>query len=135
MGRKNRRKTIYIRRVPKIPEIVKPKRMDVWYAWLPMNRKTSVQGGSRPVVIISNDICNERSETLTVLPLTTQIKHTGMPTHVLVGSLEEGCPESMVLAEQVMTIGKSQLGRKVGNIALFSSEIERALLEQVGIGR
>ena len=60
MGRKNNRKR---ERVPRISNnlLVHPRRMEIWYASLPMDRRTSVQGGSRPVVIVSNDICNENS--------------------------------------------------------------------------
>ena len=36
-------------------DIQSPKRMEIWYAKLPMDRRTSVQGGSRPVLIISGD--------------------------------------------------------------------------------
>ena len=64
-------------------DIQSPKRMEIWYAKLPMDRRTSVQGGSRPVLIISNDVCNERSSIITVIPMTTQMKHLSQPTHVL----------------------------------------------------
>ena len=59
MGRKNRRKQEHIRPLSR-QLIVRPKRMDIWYAALPLDRRTSIQGGSRPVVIVSNDICNEK---------------------------------------------------------------------------
>ena len=44
-----------------------PQRMEIWYAYLPMKKGSSVQGGNRPVVIISNDICNEVSSVVTVV--------------------------------------------------------------------
>ena len=32
--------------------------MEIWYANLPMKEGSSIQGGNRPVVIISNDYVN-----------------------------------------------------------------------------
>ena len=127
MGRKNRRKQEHIRPLGK-QLIVRPRRMEIWYAALPMDRRTSVQGGNRPVVIVSNDICNEKSNAVTVAPVTRQIKHMEMPTHVLI---MDGT--SMVLAEQVMTIDKRFLDRRIGDCKGLENQIEKALMEQIGI--
>ena len=120
MGRKNRRKQEHIRPLSR-QLIVRPKRMEIWYAALPLDRRTSIQGGSRPVVIVSNDICNEKSNAVTVAPVTRQIKHLEMPTHVLI---MDGA--SMVLAEQF-------LGRRIGDCKGQERQIEKALMEQIGI--
>lgn len=127
MGRKNRRKQVHIRPLSR-QLIVRPKRMEIWYAALPLDRRTSIQGGSRPVVIVSNDICNEKSNAVTVAPVTRQIKHLEMPTHVLI---MDG--DSMVLAEQIMTIDKRFLDRRIGDCKGQERQIEKALMEQIGI--
>ena len=80
------------------------------------------------MVIVSNDICNEKSNTVTVAPVTRQIKHLEMPTHVLI---MDGA--SMVLAEQVMTIDKRFLDRRIGDCKGQEQQIEKALMEQIGI--
>ena len=130
MGRKNNRKEEHIPRV-KTERLFQPRRMEIWYARLPLNRKTSVQGGARPVIIVSNDISNERSGTVTVVPLTTQLKHLEMPTHVVIeGVMDE---TSMALAEQVMTIDKRSLVRMVTECKEYEEEIEAALSEQLGL--
>lgn len=133
MGRKNRRIKEHIRRLPKLSEIITPKRMDIWYAKLPMDRRTSVQGGSRPVLIISNDICNENSPVVTVVPLTTQFKHLGQPTHVIL-KLSDGT-QSMLLAEQIMTVEKRLLDRKIEHYQDCGTirKIETAIREQIGM--
>ena len=132
VGRKNNRKEEHIPRV-KTERLFQPRRMEIWYARLPLNRKTSVQGGARPVIIVSNDISIERSGTVTVVPLTTQLKHLEMPTHVVIeGVMEE---TSMALAEQVMTIDKKALIRMVTECKGYEDEIEAALLEQIGVAR
>ncbi len=132
MGRKNRRMKEHIPDMKRLERrLVHPKRMEIWYAKLPMGRNTSVQGGSRPVVIISNDICNQKSNTVTVAPITSRMKHLEMPTHVVIGNLRD--EDSMVLAEQIMTIDKSRLDRKIGDCAGMEDQIEAAILEQIGI--
>ena len=114
-------------------DIVKPKRMEIWYARLPMDRRTSVQGGSRPVLIISNDVCNEKSSVVTVIPMTTQFKHLGQPTHVIV-TLKDGT-QSMALAEQIMPLDKGYLDRKIEACTDGETigKIETAVREQVGM--
>ena len=133
MGRKNRRKSEHVKRLPRVVDIQFPRRMEIWYAKLPMDRRTSVQGGARPVLVISNDVCNERSSIITVIPMTTQMKHLSQPTHVVV-EMEDGT-QSMVLAEQIMTIDKRLLDRKIEKCeeAEVVERIEQAVREQIGM--
>lgn len=130
MPRRNRRKHENIRKL----RIVKiPRRMEVWYATLPMDKHTSVQGGNRPVLIVSNDICNSSSSVVTVIPLTTQIKHLSQPTHVII-ELTNG-ETSMLLAEQIMTIDKQRLNRRIDfcDEPIVTEKIEAAVKEQLGL--
>lgn len=132
MGRKNNRKKEHIPSIKRLERLlVYPRRMEIWHANLPMNQNTSVQGGSRPVVIISNDICNQKSNIVTVAPITSRMKHLEMPTHVVIGNLRE--ENSMVLAEQIQTIDKSLLDKRIGSCAGMEDQIEAAILEQIGI--
>ena len=158
MGRKNkRRKSSYARKMKVNPKrlISKPKmekkvhrespmssvrmpvRGDAWFAELGEHPGTSVQEGCRPVLIISNDTANFHSNTVTVLPMTSRMKKAYLPTHVLVDS--EDCPNlepSMVLAEQVTTIGKKALKNFVGRVTQSKMrEIEVAAGVHLGIGR
>lgn len=41
-----------------------------------------VNAGNRPVLIVSNDKCNQNSPVVTVVPLTSENKKS-MPTHVI----------------------------------------------------
>ena len=114
-------------------DIQNPKRMEIWYAKLPMDQRTSVQGGARPVLVISNDVCNEHSSILTVIPMTTQMKHLSLPTHVVL-EMADGT-QSMVLAEQIMSIDKRLLERKIEKCedAEIIAKIELAVREQIGM--
>lgn len=126
MGRKNNRKPVRIPRLRQA-EFIKPHRMEIWYAHLPMY-KGSVQGGARPVIIVSNDACNEASKIVTVVPLTSQIKRLNLPTHILI---HLGDSDSVALAEQIITIDQRLLDRRIGKCDR-EAEIEAAIMTQLG---
>ena len=111
------------------------KRMEIYMADLPLSGG-SVQMGKRPVLIVQNDVGNMKSPTVVVVPLTTadkkwQIAHVEIPTST-------GLPkESIALCEQIMTISKDCLGRKVGVIDSdeLVSAIENALQITLFVGK
>lgn len=88
-------------------------RGDIYYANISGN-VGSVQGKSRPVLIVQNDIGNKYSPTVIALPLTTQHKRY-MPTHVYISGYGLKKP-SVIMAEQILTIDKSQLTSFIGHI-------------------
>lgn len=94
-------------------------------------RKGSIQGGSRPVIVISNPINNKFSPTINVIPLTSKVKNN-IPVHVSIGR-ESGLEvESTALTEQVLTINKSQLTRMLGQCTRDKmKEIAKAIILQV----
>jgi mRNA interferase MazF len=75
---------------------------------------------TRPAVIVSLDALNQRLETVTVCPLTTQLHPTW---RTRLGCQVGGRP-AQVAVDQIRTISKARLGRKVGSL---SSEEARAL--------
>ena len=81
---------------------------DIYYASLdPI--VGSEQNGTRPVVIIQNDIGNKYSPTVLVAPLISRVKSKPhLPTHVLVKS-EHIKHNSIVLLEQIRVLDKSRL--------------------------
>ena len=105
------------------------KRGEVYQANLG-NRSGSIQSGTRPVVIVSNNLNNKFSPTLNVLPITSRTKNN-IPVHVEVG-ITEGLPQlSTVLTEQVLTINKNQLITKLGHCNKHKmDQIERAIMIQ-----
>ena len=92
------------------------KRGDMFYADLsPV--VGSEQGGVRPVLIIQNDTGNKYSPTVIAAAITSQTGKTKLPTHIEIGSDENGLKsDSVILAEQVRTIDKSRLKEKIGHI-------------------
>ena len=77
----------------------------------------SVQGGTRPAVVISNDKGNKFSPVLIVVPLTSRVKKF-MPTHhTIEPSMLNGLSKtSIALAEQIITVGKDMVRNIVGTL-------------------
>lgn len=124
--------------------VIIPKRMEIWYARLERHTDSSVQGGNRPVLIISNDINNSVSSVVTVLPMTSKPKKLYLPTHTWIDSSKltrvEGEDEELggglILAEQITTIDKERLVYRMGELkdkALITL-IEKSVIAQLGVG-
>jgi mRNA interferase MazF len=92
------------------------KRGDIFYADLsPV--VGSEQGGTRPVLILQNDIGNQYSPTTIVAAITSQIAKAKLPTHVEISSDISGLnKDSVVLLEQIRTIDKSRLMQRVSSL-------------------
>lgn len=120
-----------------------PRRYEIWFADLGDHYGTSVQSGNRPVLVISNDVGNQYSQTLTVIPLTTKLKRMDMPTHIVL--TEEDCcmfrpqtlQDSVLLAEQITTIAKSALCSRLCRVTSRErkQEIEQAVAAQLDMQR
>lgn len=88
---------------------LKFQRGDIYFVRLD-NRTGSEQSGTRPAVILQNDVGNSCSPTLIVATLTSKTEKKAMqPTHCLVEP--EGLEPSIVQAEQIFTIDKSRVKR------------------------
>ena len=95
----------------------------------------SEQGGTRPVLIIQNDIGNTYSPTTIVLAITSQLNKARLPTHVAVQAAESGLArDSVILAEQMRTIDKSRLRQKVATLQPRTMRrIENAMAISIGL--
>lgn len=91
------------------------RRGDIYFADLG-ERVGSEQSGTRPVVVIQNNIGNWYAPTLTVLPLTSNVKKPALPTHVVLQSNSVLKRKSMVMAEQAITIDKERIISYVGKL-------------------
>lgn len=100
-----------------------------WWSGYNHNR-THIQTGTRPVVIVSNDVCNELSPVIAVVPLTTHIK-SPYPQQVPI-IMNGGV--SIVLADQITTVPVDELGSFVCTLKDFQMEqIDRAIKVQLGL--
>lgn len=112
------------------------KRGDVYYVDLdPV--LGSEQGGTRPVLIIQNEVGNKYAPTVIVAPITGKNKkRADMPVHCILhdcGFLEK---ESVVLLEQIRTIDKLRLDTYIGRLRLRDMEqINRAILISMDLSK
>ncbi len=92
------------------------KRGDIFYADLsPVIG--SEQGGTRPVLVVQNDVGNKFSPTVIVAAITSQINKAKMPTHIEISANDFGlAKDSVVLLEQIRTIDKRRLKEKIGRL-------------------
>lgn len=79
--------------------------------------------GIRPALIIQNDIGNERGSTTIVAAVSTTVR--AMPLHVAIAAADvsrsggdRGLPAaSQIKLEQLQTIDKQRLGRRIGTLS------------------
>ena len=77
----------------------------------------SEQGGTRPVLIIQNDLGNRFSPTVIILPLTSKMGKAPLRTHVPLLPPQGGVRKpSIILCEQVRTLEKSRLKGYLGHL-------------------
>mgnify|MGYP000079453027 CR=1 FL=1 len=75
------------------------------------------QAGTRPVLIIQNDIGNRYSSTTIVAAITSRISKKRLPVHVEISAQETGLPrDSVVLLEQIRTLDKERLIKRMGRL-------------------
>ena len=92
------------------------KRGDIYYAELnPVIG--SEQGGTRPVLIISNNIGNRHSPTVIIAAITSRVQTKAkLPTHTEVKDVEGLDRDSIILLEQIRTIDKQRLKNHMGTM-------------------
>lgn len=110
-----------------------PRRGEIYLLdWSP--GRGSEQAGHRPALVLQNDKGNTYSPTTIVAAVTTSSGKT-YPFQVHVEPEESGLPKpSTILLEQIMTVDKKRLVKKIGQIeAEKIVEVEKALHHSLGM--
>jgi mRNA interferase MazF len=112
-----------------------PKKGEIYWANLDPTLGSEI-AKTRPVVIVSNDINNEYAATIPVLPITSS---TGKvyPYEVDITPKESGLKNtSKIKANQIRTIDKVRIGRKLGELASDKmQEIDKAIKIHLNIDK
>ena len=76
------------------------------------------QSNERPALVVQNNTGNKFSPTTIVIPLTSELKKIGQPTHAVIRRKDAtGLKvDSMALCEQVRTIDKRRIKFKIGKV-------------------
>ncbi len=84
----------------------------------------------RPAVIVSNDISNQYSQRVQVVPVTSSTAKLYPPEcYITIDN-----KTSKVMADQIMTVSKRRLSSQMGNVSMEEmDEIERIMMLQLGI--
>ena len=78
----------------------------------------SEQGGTRPVLILQNDIGNFFSPTLIVATMTSRVwKKVDLPTHYILRNVENLAGPCVVQCEQIRTIDKRRIKKYLASIS------------------
>ena len=109
------------------------KRGDIYYANLnPVIG--SEQGGTRPVLIISNDVGNKHSPTVIVAITSRVYTKAKLPTHTTVSNYEGVDKDSVILLEQIRTIDKQRLKQYMGMMPdNIMARVDKALAISVAL--
>ncbi len=74
------------------------------------------QAGKRPVLILSHDIFNERSNTVIAMALTSQPQRAGFPLTLKLDA--DGLPrESWVKISQIRTLAVERIGQRLARVS------------------
>lgn len=97
--------------------------------------KKTEQGKTRPVLIIQNDVGNERSPVTIVACITNNLDRKDYPTNVCVLAKGTGlASDSVVLLNQIRTIDKTRLRSKTGHVPAHKMlEVDEALKISLGL--
>jgi mRNA interferase MazF len=82
---------------------------------------------TRPAVIVSLDALNERLQTVTVCPLTTQL-HPEWRSRL---SVRVGKRSTEIAVDQIRTVSKSRLGGKLGTLSEADARALRRLITEM----
>jgi mRNA interferase MazF len=87
------------------------------------------QRGIRPVVVLQNDIANDKLKTVMVAPLTSNLKARGYLLTVFVDAKRSGLPkDSVILLFQIRTLDKLRLERKIVHLDdTIMEQVDRAI--------
>ena len=106
-----------------------PRRGELWLA----SFGAETPEDNRPVLVISNNIANEKSTRVTILPITSRIKK--LPIVVIVEADEKNGlkNQSLIRVPDVCTFDKSRLKSKIGTISPEKLlEVEEKLIIHLG---
>ena len=93
------------------------KRGEIYFANLGEDNIGSEQSGTRPVLIIQNNIGNRFSPTVIVACITSKLYKNDIPTHVRIDKNNYGlADDSLILCEQIKTLDKSRLSTKIATL-------------------
>jgi mRNA interferase MazF len=90
------------------------------------------QAGTRPVLILSHDVFNERSGTILAAAITSQAQRAGFPlTYELKNAVQS--KKAWIKISQIRTLSTERIGKRIGQVSPEElTEIVEGLNEIIG---
>lgn len=110
------------------------KKGDIYYATLnPI--VGSEQNGTRPVVVVQNNLANKYSPVVLIAPITSKINSKPkLKTHVYLPRNNKITHDSIILLEQIRVLDKTRLGSFLCSLEDYKiKEIDKSLIYAFGI--
>lgn len=86
-------------------------------------KRGSVQGGVRPVLVVQNDTGNKYCPTVNVIPMTSSKTKKLLPMHIVLKAEDTGLySDSTIMPEQIQTIEKNKLEFKIADVPTYMIE-------------
>ncbi len=111
------------------------KRGDVYAARLDP-AEGSEQAGTRPVIVVRRDAINHSSPVVVVVPCTSYRRHRRIyPSQIVLEAPDGGLrTDSVALGEQIRSVARVRLRKKLGSLAPASlSRLDSALLKTLDL--
>jgi mRNA interferase MazF len=95
----------------------------------------SEQAGTRPVLLLQNDLVSKFTTTVLAIPLTTNLRRAALPSCVKLSQGEGGlASDSVALCHQLRVLDKTRLQRKLGTVSQATIvAVENCVLFTTGI--
>jgi len=93
-----------------------PKRGEIWVVEFDPSVGTEIQK-TRPALIISNNIANDKTSKVTVVPLTSRIKQNPIVIIVDPDKLNKLDKQSLIRIPDICTFDKRRLKNKIGELS------------------
>lgn len=90
----------------------------------------SEQDGIRPVLVVQNNKGNRFSPTIVIIPITSSLSKANIPSHVELLKTSGLDKKSIALVEQIRTLDKKRLLRKITSIAKEDLENVKIAIKQ-----
>lgn len=113
---------------------MKVTRGEIWLANLDPTRG-SEQAGTRPILILQNDVLGQFTTTVIAIPLTSNLRRASLPSSVFIGSGEGRlAADSVAMCHQLRAIDKTRLRNCLGVVSDSTIHIvEETALFTLGI--
>lgn len=94
----------------------------------------SEQDGIRPVLVVQNNKGNKFSPTIVIVPITSSLTKNDLPIHVVLENTKGLEKKSIALIEQIRTLDKRRLIKKITNISSIDLEkVKEAIKKNLNI--